>query len=150
MKRVRKVGARKKPVAVEHRMQVNLFKWAKLAAGALPELRWMFAVPNGGARNVIVASKLKAEGVKRGVPDVMLPVSRGGYHGLWIELKAGRNHPSAEQIAWIAELLRAGYLVQVVWDEWQNAKTVIERYLAGNLTREKRPAGADNMGDVRR
>lgn len=150
MKRVRKVGARAKAGQPEHRMQVNLFKWAKLAEKGLPEVRWMFAVPNGGARNVIVASKLKAEGVKRGVPDVMLPVSRGGYHGLWIELKAGKNRTSAEQDDWIAALLRAGYLVQVVWDEWQEAQAIIERYLAGNLTREKRPAGADNMGDVRR
>src|SRR5699024_10256580 len=71
----------------EHDEQVQLIRWAGLARGAYPALRWLHAVPNGGARNIVVARKLKAEGVQRGVPDLCLPVPRGPYHGLYIELK---------------------------------------------------------------
>src|SRR5699024_826416 len=71
----------------EHDEQVQRIRWAGLARGAYPALRWLHAVPNGGARNIVVARKLKAEGVQRGVPDLCLPVPRGPYHGLYIELK---------------------------------------------------------------
>ncbi len=134
----------------EHRMQVNLFKWAKLAEGAMPELAALFAVPNGGARHPAVAWKMKAEGVKPGVPDVMLAVSCGGYHGLWLELKAGKNRESEAQRAWIARLLRNGYLVQTIFDEWTTAKDIIERYLAGRLTREKQVCAPGTIEEVAR
>src|SRR5262245_64718583 len=49
--------------------------------------RLCFAIPNGGARDVITAGRLKAEGVRAGVPDVCLPVARAGYHGLFLEVK---------------------------------------------------------------
>ena len=49
----------------EHRMQVALFKWAQAATCTRPELGLMFAVPNGGLRDIVTARKLKDEGVKR-------------------------------------------------------------------------------------
>ena len=52
-------------------------------------------------RDIRTAANLKKEGVKRGVPDICLPVSRGKYHGLYIEMKAGKNKPSKEQKEWI-------------------------------------------------
>ncbi|NBW32041.1 MAG: VRR-NUC domain-containing protein [bacterium] len=115
----------------EHRMQVALFKWAKLAAATDPRIGLMFAIPNGGARNAIVASKLKAEGVKPGVPDVFLPVPAGEYHGLWIELKVKPNKPSPEQQDWIRKLILAGYRVEVVYDDWDRARRLVEAYLRG-------------------
>jgi hypothetical protein len=48
---------------------------------------FLFSIPNGGKRNKIVAAKLKREGVKAGIPDLMLPYARGGWHGLFIEMK---------------------------------------------------------------
>lgn len=71
----------------------------------VPELRWLHAIPNGGQRDKITAGKLKAEGVKKGVLDVFLPLpmhfegrtvatERDGefviltrYCGLYLELK---------------------------------------------------------------
>lgn len=121
---------------------MNLFKWAQMQAGALPELRLMFAIPNGGARPgvkvgkdgkkfSVTAARMKAEGVKRGVPDICLPVARGGYHGLFLELKAGKNSTSVEQGDWLLKLRTQGYLAMVVKDDWQEAKTVISDYLGG-------------------
>lgn len=130
----------KAPVPHEHRMQVALFKWAALAAGADPRLSMLFAIGNGGKRNVIVAKKMKAEGVKAGVPDVFLPIACGGYHGLWLELKVGKNKPSAEQTRWHINLTRHNYRVEVVHDDWDRARRIIEDYLRASVPScENRP-----------
>ena len=63
----------------EHIEQALLFKWATFSSGKYPELEYMFAIPNGGYRHYRTAADLKSEGVKSGVPDIMLPVARGGY-----------------------------------------------------------------------
>ena len=59
----------------EHLHQKALFEWADRMEGAWPELRLMYAIPNGGLRTKAQAGKLKAEGVKPGVPDIHLPVA---------------------------------------------------------------------------
>ncbi len=126
-------GRRAQP---EHHEQALLAKWAELASGRTPELGLLFAIPNGGHRDVRTAARLKAEGVKAGVPDLCLPVARGGYHGLWIELKAGptgRVQPS--QRAWHAALRAQGYAVRVAFG-WEAARDVIERYLASTLAED--------------
>lgn len=75
----------------EHDDQVALFRWAALQAKAVPELRLLFAVPNGGQRSKATAGRLKAEGVKAGVPDVCLPVPRDGFGACYIELKRSKQ-----------------------------------------------------------
>lgn len=95
----------------EHSHQTALFAWAALNVGNDPRLALMFAIPNGGARAadrktaMIRGANLKAEGVRKGVVDVFLPVpslrwgldpyvvqekhlARNWYHGLFIEMKA--------------------------------------------------------------
>ena len=68
--------------ASESQEQQALFEWAELSKRCFPELELLFHVPNGGARSKATAGRLKAEGVKPGVPDLCLPVPRGAYHGL--------------------------------------------------------------------
>jgi len=117
----------------ESQEQSLLFKWASYNFGAMPELRWMYHVPNGGARDIITASRLKAEGVKSGVPDICLPVARQGYHGLYIELKIKKNKPSDNQKAWLEALSEQGYKTAVCYG-WQEATEVITRYMDENRT----------------
>jgi len=69
----------------------------------------LFAIPNGGLRNIKVAMKLKAEGVKAGVPDIMIPMARDGYCGLFIEMKAPKGTLQESQKKWLADLNAAGY-----------------------------------------
>jgi len=112
----------------EHDEQVKLFQWAAYRLPVYPELALMFAIPNGGQRNIVVANKLKAEGVKAGVPDIFLCAPRGNYHGLFLELKHGRNRATAEQSYWLERLERQGYRAVVV-HEFEGARDALIEYL---------------------
>jgi hypothetical protein len=84
---------------------------------------------------------LKAEGVKPGVSDLLLPLRRGGYAGLWLELKAPGEKPNPRQREWIERMTRAGYFA--TWcDEWHKAAQVITDYLDGTPTIAANPRKA--------
>lgn len=70
--------------------QEALFRWAVLQPTE-SGIRLMMHIPNGGYRKPSEAARFRALGVRAGVPDIFLPVARGGYHGLWIELKRRRG-----------------------------------------------------------
>lgn len=108
--------------------QMNLFRWAAYNTGKYPELELLHHIPNGGLRNKAVAAKLKMEGVKAGVPDLCLPVPRGPYHGMYIEMKVGNNKTTKDQDKWISELNGQGYYTIVSYG-WQDAYVEIENYL---------------------
>jgi hypothetical protein len=109
----------------EHLSQKAFFEWATYQR--FPGIELMHAIPNGGERNAIVAAKLKAEGVKAGVPDVQWPVARGGFIGLAIEFKHGDGVPSKDQRARIDGLQREGWLVAVCWS-WDAAARLLSGY----------------------
>jgi len=109
--------------------QQALFQWAKMMQGQYPELSLLHAIGNGnGKRNVIQGARMKREGVLAGVSDIMLPVARNGWHGLYVELKVKGGRLSDSQKWWIAETTKQGYLAKVCFG-WVEAKDVIERYL---------------------
>ena len=117
----------------EDKEQAALFAWAAVMEKQYPELGLMFAIPNGGKRPPRTAAKMKATGVKAGVPDIFLPVPRGMYFGFFVELKAiypdGREgRVSDKQEAWVEALRARGYKVEVIAG-WQNAADQIESYL---------------------
>lgn len=120
----------------EHSHQTALFAWAALSVGKYPQLKWMFAIPNGGLRDIRTATNLKAEGVKAGVPDVFLPCAGGGkdawHSGLFIEMKVGKNKPSKDQEEYISYLKEAGYYCVVCYT-WNVARDAIIAYLEGKL-----------------
>lgn len=110
--------------------QEAVFQWAALNLVRYPELEMLHHIPNGGSRNKLEAANLKRQGVKSGVPDLSLPVPRGKYHGLYIELKHGKNKLSDSQREWIFNLNHYGYLALCVYG-WENAVKIIELYLKG-------------------
>ena len=114
----------------EEAEQAALFEWAAYQAGQWPELGYLFHIPNGGLRNKATAARLKAAGVKPGVPDLFLPVTRGQSAGLFIEMKYGANKPSPEQQRYIDLLRREGYAVEVCYG-CEEAIGVITAYLRG-------------------
>jgi hypothetical protein len=111
--------------------QTALMCWASLNTHKFPELEYLFHIPNGGTRNAVEAGFLKASGVRRGVPDLMLPVPRWGKHGLWIEMKVGTNELSEHQQKWIQVLKAMEYAV-VVCHSWITASAYITQYLEGD------------------
>lgn len=106
----------------EHTEQCALVDW--LEWNRVPH----YAIPNGGSRNKIEAARLKAEGVSAGVPDLCIPVPRGGAHGLYIEMKFGKNKPTEAQNKWIAYLTSAGYACAVCYSA-DAAIRVVKEYL---------------------
>ena len=109
--------------------QQCLFRWAALQRGKYPELDLMYHIPNGGKRGKAEAIRFKAEGVKAGVPDICLPVPRGEWHGLYIELKRREGgRVSADQAEWIEALMRQGYATAICRG-WEDAQRVILAYL---------------------
>lgn len=105
---------RAKPVDREGQEQAALMRELELRYPAVFEL--MYHVPNGGHRVKAVASKLKAQGVKAGIPDLVLTMARGGYFGLYIEFKATPPNDaaiSASQHERIRKLNEQGYLAVV-------------------------------------
>ena len=117
----------------EHDDQKAVFDWAKAAVGIYPALANLFAVPNGVRTNFRQISKLKAEGFKTGVPDMILLAPRSGFHGLTIEQKRKPNKQEPDQIEWQRRLTAEGY---AYWLSWSAKETieVIEGYLAGRMT----------------
>ena len=93
-----------------------------------PELALLHHIPNGGTRDAVEAKHLKQQGVKSGVPDLCLPVPRGRYHGLYIEMKTESGHTSDEQEWWGERLQAQGYVWRVCHG-WQAAVAVLEWYL---------------------
>jgi hypothetical protein len=114
MKLFKTRATRAKPVDREGLEQSALM--AELRA-RMPEVAdLIFHVPNGGHRVKAVAAKLKAQGVKAGIPDLVLPMARGGFFGLYIEFKATPPNDAAissSQHERIRKLNDQGYLAVV-------------------------------------
>ena len=92
----------------EHKQQVALFKWLRLQHPKAYALT--FAVPNGANTGQRQGAYMKAEGLKSGVPDIMMMVPGGGFHGLCIEYKTEKGRPSPAQLEWLDKLGGAGYM----------------------------------------
>jgi hypothetical protein len=117
-------------MTTEHQHQSMLIAWARMTEGTWPELELLHAIPLGGARHPATGKKLKAEGVKKGVPDLCLPVARGPWNGMYIEMKVKGRYPSKEQRWWLAKLTEQGYLA-VVCHGFNQAVDVITEYMGG-------------------
>lgn len=119
-----------KPVgATEHQEQCAVISWWWRVHQRynLPHFA-LFAIPNGGARDVITGARLKAEGVRPGTPDLMLAKPNVRFNGLYVEMKAGDNKPSDAQREFIAYLEGVGYRATVHWSAASAIKE-IEEYL---------------------
>lgn len=115
---------------LEHVEQRELFKRIREHEGEIPILRFVHAVPNGGARSKATAGKLWAEGVRPGPPDIYLDTARRGFHGFRGEQKAPgcEARTSEEQREWHAHLRREGYYV-TVQDTWHGMWNELMWYL---------------------
>jgi hypothetical protein len=118
----------KMPEPTEDVEQICLFNWAEYMAGQHPVLSLMYHIPNEGKRSPSTGARMKKMGLKAGVPDICLPVPVSGFHGLYIELKAGKNTTTDKQDEWLDALKKQGYATAVCRG-WEQAATVITKYL---------------------
>ena len=122
------IRPRKPRAEIEAQEQRAFFVWLRLHSKAHPELRWVHAIPNGlwlGPKRGADAVEL---GLTAGVWDVFVPVPSLGCHGLYIELKAGKNGLTAEQTAFRVALEPLGFRF-VVCRSWLEARNVVFEYL---------------------
>lgn len=122
----------------EHLEQSALIEWANLAEKKYPELKNLFAIPNGGKLPYVKIHKgkiwspqrmkLVKEGLKQGVPDLFLAYPSKDFHGLFIEMKHGKNKCTTEQENWLERLFTAGYLTAICYS-FESARDTIMDYL---------------------
>lgn len=109
----------------EHRLQTECIRWFRLQ---YPK-RIIFAIPNGGQRNAVVAAKMKAEGVLAGVPDLFIPHPFGQWHGLFVEMKNGKSGRVSDRQSEVMEALTSeGYLCRVC-RSFDDFYTVVSGYM---------------------
>jgi len=92
-----------------------------------------FSIPNEARRSPVLGRLMKLMGLRSGVPDIFVPYSANGYHGLFIELKYGKNKPTPAQVFFINRLLEQGYQAKVCWGALE-AIECIEDYLGRENT----------------
>ena len=119
----------------EFKEQSALFEWARNPAvvRVYPALRLLSCSLNGVKLSKAQAGKAKAAGMLKGEHDVRLPVARGGYAGLSIEMKAGKNKPTPEQLEYGEQIADEGWLVCYCWS-WTDARDEIVSYLHSGRT----------------
>ncbi|MGB2246172.1 MAG: VRR-NUC domain-containing protein [Alcanivorax sediminis] len=123
-----------KPVPTEHEEQKAVIQWFNVQHKTMKGR--LVAVPNGAhlagskAQRAAKITRMKAEGLSPGFPDLLLPVARGGFHGLAIEMKRVKgSSTSDEQLEWLDFLARQGYLA-VLCKGADAAIDTIQAYLA--------------------
>ena len=109
-------------VRSESSEQITVFQFVNFKANQDERYRNIFAVPNGGKRNAREAHNLKLQGVKAGVPDIAVMVPRDNYHGMFIEMKVGRNKPSQFQIDMMKNLTNQNYKCIVCYSSQEAIK----------------------------
>ena len=103
---------RKHPAEEEHQLQCACVQWFRLQHPALNHN--LFAVPNGGRRDKTTGAKLKAEGVKAGVADLILLKPNAKHHALLIEMKTAKGRQTQSQRDWQRDIERDGYKYVVI------------------------------------
>ncbi len=120
--------------------QSALFCWAAMNTDKYPQLKWMFAIPNGGSRHIAEAVKFVGTGTRSGVPDIFLPapIYKNQYlslmhHGMFIEMKKlKKGRTSDNQDDWLDYLQSAGYYCRVCYS-WTEARDELIKYLEGKV-----------------
>lgn len=87
-------------------------------------------ITNEGKRSKAMGAMLKRAGLRKGFPDLFVPIPINSAHGLFIELKVGKNKPTPDQKEWISLLNCQGYVAKVCYG-FDEAINTINTYLRG-------------------
>lgn len=125
-------GSPEYQAASEQLHQIAFLEFLRLRYPPLASV--VFAIPNGGSRNKVEASKMKLEGVRAGVPDLFIPYPFNGKHGLYLEFKNMNvsARPSEKQVAYISLMRKLGYDAWCVHG-WAQGRDAVMYYLAESM-----------------
>lgn len=132
----------------EEAEQIHLMQWCTWAQNKYPELEAIYHVPNEGKRSAVTGGKLRQMGLRSGVPDICLPVPKGEYIGLYIELKKVGGRLTDNQAVWLEMLERYGHCVAVCYGA-EDAETVITAYLEQDIGTLDRHTLKRSRGDFK-
>lgn len=138
----KKSGSRRRrddrPRTTEHAEQAAVIQWASMNLGRFPELWGLHSIPNGAnmgdndLQRAYNSNRQRAEGMKKGVCDLFLPVARRGFHGLYLEMKRdGDSRTSPDQDKFIAFVNAQGFYADR-FDGAAEAIAFLEWYLSNN------------------
>lgn len=113
---------------LEEIIQKQVVGWASYASNKYPELEMLYHSPMESKRDPKQGATLKAMGMKKGFPDLILPVARDGFFSLAIELKVEDKEPTDEQDWWLLQLDNQGWKT-LVCRAFYETRDVIEQYL---------------------
>ena len=109
--------------------QIRVFQVLALNEARYPFLKWIHASMSGASASSQAAAALrKRQGQKPGISDICIPIPTKNFHGAFIELKAGKNKCTPEQVEFMEFAQDRGYAVTVRWGA-DDALTFIEDYL---------------------
>jgi len=97
-----------------------------------PAYRLAFHVPNERRASIPRRVALKRAGVRKGIPDIVVPVPNDKYGALYIEMKVKPNKASPEQMAIIRHLNAMGNYAVLCWSA-SEAIEILQKYLANKL-----------------
>ncbi|EOV1641437.1 VRR-NUC domain-containing protein [Yersinia enterocolitica] len=126
---VRNGKVRKVNHQAETEEQAALIAWAdKTVINGICIGDYLIHIPNEGKRGPKAARDAKRLGLRKGVPDLFLALPRGGYAGLWIEMKARHGKLSLQQSKWLQRLDNAGYYTICCFSFDQGVESVVNYF----------------------
>lgn len=132
---VRNGKVRKVNHQAETEEQAALITWAdKTVIDGICIGDYLIHIPNEGKRGPKAARDAKRLGLRKGVPDLFLALPRGGYAGLWIEMKARGGQSTVEQFLWLKKLDNVGYVATTCFSFSQAKDTVVKYLNKNNIT----------------
>lgn len=114
----------------ESRQQQYFFDWLFYQHKKYWEI--CFCIPNEGQRTAAQAKSLAKRGLKAGIPDLFCAIPNERWHGLFIEMKTGKNKPSEIQKKMMNSLQKMGYKCVVCYS-WHSAKKEFDEYVKNDL-----------------
>ena len=108
----------------EEAAQCAVFDWLRL----YKMFDTAYHVANERRCSIQRGALLKRMGVLKGVSDICIPVPTNGYNGVYIELKAGKNKATKEQIAFIEKVKSNGYFATWVTGADEAIAIIAELY----------------------
>ncbi len=114
-----------KRISPEASHQIMLFDWIRLQKHLAP---YCFSIPNERKTSIQNGAHLKRMGLMPGASDIFVAIPTENYHGLFIEMKYGKNKPTANQLKFQENMRDRGYKTAICYG-FDEAKKEIETYL---------------------